>query len=561
MKHDLFYLSICCMALVGLTGCIDDKYDLSDVDTNSEFKVNNLVVPVNVGEVTLNAIIDIDEDDPDSKIKVVNGMYAVVADGEYESDAVSFDKITASAPSLNPEIAVLMPGVDGTASLPYLRKAFDYEAFNIDPAIHGVDHLSVRNLTFQVTFRSDNGDFKISDLKLRMPQNMDATSKQGSYDSDSGVLTVPTLSSSNGVAKVVLDVDGIAFDDKNSTFDYSRHYAKYSGHIDILSGTVSNTSGGSPDNLTVGYNLSMIDVADFSGDIQYDWKDFDMETINLSDIPDFLNQEGTDIRIVNPQLYLSFNNPLYSNGAWGEVGFRLQAYRDGEPAQVFSPDADSFYVGKNINSERSNLYFAPEKVTDLYPGYPASEYNAFSSLGDVLGGNGIPKKIAVDVTEARFPLQKVKDLKLGVNLGVVKGNYTFYAPLNLKNGSMLKYHDVIDGWGSEDLDALTISTLQVNATVSTDLPFEVSMTGYPVKKGANGPVHIGNVEITGAQIPANAKDYPITLTITGAINNLDGIDFTAYCVAEDAQNVITPDQRISLKNIRAKVSGNYKREL
>ncbi|MDE5657722.1 MAG: hypothetical protein K2I25_01540 [Muribaculaceae bacterium] len=40
------------LTTVALTGCVDDKYDLSDIDTTAGIKVNDLVVPVNIDAVT-----------------------------------------------------------------------------------------------------------------------------------------------------------------------------------------------------------------------------------------------------------------------------------------------------------------------------------------------------------------------------------------------------------------------------------------------------------------------------------------------------------------------------
>lgn len=40
-------------SLMLLSACVDDSYDLSDIDTSMEVKVNDLVIPVNLGTVTL----------------------------------------------------------------------------------------------------------------------------------------------------------------------------------------------------------------------------------------------------------------------------------------------------------------------------------------------------------------------------------------------------------------------------------------------------------------------------------------------------------------------------
>ncbi len=50
MKHFNFNLSLFCAAVAAmpLVGCIDDNYDLSDIDTTVRVQVNDLEVPVNL---------------------------------------------------------------------------------------------------------------------------------------------------------------------------------------------------------------------------------------------------------------------------------------------------------------------------------------------------------------------------------------------------------------------------------------------------------------------------------------------------------------------------------
>ncbi len=49
-------------AMLLLTGCMDDNYDLSNINTTTEVKVNGLTIPVNLNEVKLDALIDLGED-------------------------------------------------------------------------------------------------------------------------------------------------------------------------------------------------------------------------------------------------------------------------------------------------------------------------------------------------------------------------------------------------------------------------------------------------------------------------------------------------------------------
>lgn len=47
--------------LIALSACVDDGYDLSNIDTTSRFRVDELVIPMNLDVITLNSVIEIDE--------------------------------------------------------------------------------------------------------------------------------------------------------------------------------------------------------------------------------------------------------------------------------------------------------------------------------------------------------------------------------------------------------------------------------------------------------------------------------------------------------------------
>ena len=62
---------------LSLTACIDDAYDLSDIDSTVGVKVNDLVVPLKLDAITLQNLFDIEEN---SQIKEINGEYAILED-------------------------------------------------------------------------------------------------------------------------------------------------------------------------------------------------------------------------------------------------------------------------------------------------------------------------------------------------------------------------------------------------------------------------------------------------------------------------------------------------
>ena len=101
MIKPLYQSAVALAALSLLTGCIDDSYDLSDVDTTTRVNINDLVLPVNIDPVTLGDVISID---PDSKIQTVSiggkEFYALVQKGDFNSEPVAISGVAARQPSI-----------------------------------------------------------------------------------------------------------------------------------------------------------------------------------------------------------------------------------------------------------------------------------------------------------------------------------------------------------------------------------------------------------------------------------------------------------------------------
>ncbi len=118
---------------------------------------------------------------------------------------------------------------------------------------------------------------------------------------------------------------------------------------------------------------------------------------------------------------------------------------------------------------------------------------------------------------------------------------------------MIVYKDTESGWGDEELDKLTITELVVEADVTSTIPLKATFTAHPIDSDGNP---IPNVTIEGAEISANADNQHIQIRTTGSIKKLDGIQFEAV-VTPGSNETLSPDQTITLKNVRARVSGSY----
>ncbi|MDE6581811.1 MAG: hypothetical protein K2K47_04725 [Duncaniella sp.] len=76
-------------ASLGFVGCIDDKYDLSDIDTNVRLEVKDLTLPINLDKIELKSIIS-DPKDGDI-LQIVDGEYALLRDGDFKSSNLKVD--------------------------------------------------------------------------------------------------------------------------------------------------------------------------------------------------------------------------------------------------------------------------------------------------------------------------------------------------------------------------------------------------------------------------------------------------------------------------------------
>jgi hypothetical protein len=559
---------------------MDSDYNLSDIDTTTQIRVNDLTIPVNIDNITLDDIISPSDD---SRIKEYdyNGtkIYAVIEDGSFSSNNIEVPKFTAASPNIESTYATLTAESSGSNEVHFalipLESTFKYDFQNIDKAVHDISGLYTTNLTYKIKLDFSGiapyvSSSKVKNLYISIPKGLQCTVTAGSYNATEGKISVAELPLNNGCGEIDVTASYIDLKSNGVNFSYDTHSATMESAIIIDAGKIEATPKTSINAndfprqlpLTVSYELSDVNVTAFTGAIEYDLDGININPINLSDMPDFLSQEGTSIFIDNPQIYLQLNNPVNDEKLSCSAGITLTAIREYESDKSFSLDNGSFTVGYNHSSGLYNYVFSPKN-----PAYPLSDFadnithEPFTSLSDILAGDGVtskvPDKVNINISNPQIPLQSVTGFKLGRPIDKVEGKYQFFAPLSLKAGSLIVYSDVIDGWNDEDVDAITIETLKVKANVTTDLPLEATVKIFPIDKDGND---IKDVEIEGGFIPANASNYELNVTATGVITHLDGIRIEAR-VQSDEANTLTPNKTITLSNIRPTVSGTYTKKL
>ena len=582
MKKELKALLLTLPFACSFVSCINNDYDLSDIDTTVGLAVNDLVIPVNLDKITLGDVLDLEDD---SQIKEVNGIYAVVKDGTFSSDEIEIPSFSAPAPSIEPISSVLSidvesfakaslrtgnkvakyPITDANTSFMYhsddvseyiiAAYAFDLNSsLNVDIIVNGLDGIT--------------NSFEIENLSIQLPAGMKAVSDKGVYDEETGVLNLGNVTGQNNRFSFKVDFSRVDVEKsgallKDGKFDFSGEISVKTGDIAIYDDNFESgmTVADLPEEVEFKGNATMSDmsVATFDGVVCYNIDGIDVDPISMTDIPDILNQTGTNIILDNPQIYVSMNNPVADKGLSASVGFALTPIREGETSQALTLDDDSLVIGhdKPLN-ENYTFCMSPYEPDTYYTGFENAEFCEFSALGKILSGTKLPESINIDVVNPNVWAQEVYGFELGQKLDRVNGTYSFYAPLALTDNSVIAYKDTIDGWNDEDVDSIEISEAIINAVVTTDVPLALDIKAEPIDKYGNV---IENVEVEGASVGIKAQGQPIEISIKGKIRHLDGIILTARAQSGVSDESLAPGHNISLTDIKAKVSGIYRTEL
>ena len=244
------------VSMAMLTGCVDDKYDLSDIDTNVAVTVDNLTIPVNLDEIRLSSIISLNED---SRIKIINGEYVITEDGQFESNPIKIASFSAEAPTISPieeyldlTTANAAPGSRSSQNLIFnfggFYSDYNYQAGGIDAYIVDITSADV-DMTMKMKLRISSADIKsyrFKRLVLQFPQGLTATPSAGTYDAATGLLNITDLTPVNGVAEVSLAVKKLAFGNDNIRFDGEKHEFEFDGEVGIKDCDVEvvETTGG-----------------------------------------------------------------------------------------------------------------------------------------------------------------------------------------------------------------------------------------------------------------------------------------------------------------------------
>lgn len=554
---------LCASAVVlAATGC-DKNYDIDNIDKTVEIKVNDLVIPLNIDKITLENVIDTSDD-----IQIVDGAYAYVSDGTFDSDPERFDPFEAKANKLSP--SVLKLASNGMSLDYFVHEAalsdYEFKAENVTESVDDVTRV-YGQITLNVTLnladlKQKYSSLAISNAKLQLPPmcEIESFNYSGSYDSATGVVSLDPFT--------VSPLQNITFTAKASSVgvasgSFSDHTLTTEGQIGFIEGDFKLQSQGSytpdfqPISIDISYSVPAFTATAIDGWIHYDIDGFDIPRVELNNLPDVLNQEGTNLKLANPMLYLQLTNPLRQYGVYATTGMEIEPMRDNQASHVLTLDSPTFYIGRGepMQGEYYNYCLSPKPPVNGNAEFANAKHEPFSQLGNLLAGNGLPDAIEIKLVDPEVPSQEVAKFDLRGFDGIV-GKYKFIAPFQFVGGSTVIYSKTDKDWDSEDLEKLTVTSLEISMDVTTDVPLAISLSGYPLGKDGK---RIPDVDIKGANIPAMANNEKVTIYVdcpSDGFEGLNGIEFTAIATAIDGEP-LSPNMTIELSNVRPKVGGHY----
>lgn len=584
LKHHLLPSALLVAGFLTLTGCTNNDYDLNNVDATMGFGSESLVIPnSSTKEIQLKDVLDLKE----------GGCVVTDAAGNYLFQLAGGD-VEAAYPNISPIILDVTNVFDGDISLSNAastgakaRRAPGSSLHLASPKVmmfeyHGNDK-AVKSLNEAKINENENG----TEISIRLDFSNISTAVS---NIESATLTLPAYLSisqvngnSNGVpthngSKVTItDISTarpLELSLKTQKLDFTNNQNDH-GRLSINNGAIDltgyfsiamqcNVTGAMPDNPTI---KAKIGVADRTITMNSATGIFDpkinlnsLGEVDVTGLPDFLDDDDVVADLDNPQILLTVNNDM---DVAATVSATVISTKEGrELARVTLPEMS---VAKN---GLSKICICRQKTSELTQQYGEANVYAVSNLSTLI--NRIPDHIKiVDVNAHAKP--EVATIVFGKEYHV-KPSYKVNAPLAFGEKANIVYEDSFTGW-NDDIDKLDLAEetyIEVTANVENKVPAYLTVKAYPVDAQGNKIedkllIEIPD-EVAASTDGTTAVTTPITMKITPKVKNslkqLDGLVFRLEGSAKSANgnkvtgiNLNEREHTLKLNDIKVKIVG------
>lgn len=562
------------------TSCIDNSYDLNkDIDMTVNVGGEHLAIPVGYTEqITLDKIIELDEGDD---LQLVNGEYHLLKSDKIDETNTSVKMVTVNESS-NPinSINVLnnvdysQPG-DVTVEDIESEGSVNTEAHGIDEAVIEIGSLTANTpakltLSFEInkTNSISYSDVTIDKMTITFPDFIKFEEGQSGLNGQVLTISNETLSSSTYtidlyISKYVFGEkygDGNKVKEENGDRIIKIENQKITVKTDV---TVHQAQGTGSLSITPTAILAAMTVSEVNGTIKPDM-DVKPTEVELTNLPDFLQDEEVKLDITNPVFSFKANNPLneeiemdgimtgYKNGKVTKT-VKIGSGNGGVPIKL-KPSRNKQQTISIVRNEKTVVETGATKV--IVP-----------NLNDII--ETIPDRISVELK----PAVKTDDYYT-VNLGqdyVLNSEYNIDIPLSFGSGLKIVYEETIDDFDL-DLEDVDIKKAIISITADNTIPLKMEIKNENVSALDVNGNKITDINVTvegtiteskdGKSIATSQLNINLVSTKEGAISKLDGLFFKVTAIPGQATDVqLLSSQWMQLKDMKLKIPNGIKVDL
>ena len=538
------------------TSCIDNSYDLNkDID-----------------------IIELDEGDD---LQLVNGEYHLLKSDKIDETNTSVKMVTVNASS-NPinSIKVINDRTypqpeDVTVEDIESEGSVNTEAHGIDEAVIEIGSLTANTpakltLSFEINKTSSisYSDVTIDKMTITFPDFIKFEEGQSGLNGQVLTISNKTLSSSTYtidlyISKYVFGEkygDGNKVKEENGDRIIKIENQKITVKTDV---TVHQARGTGSLSITPTAILAAMTVSEVNGTIKPDM-DVKPTEVELTNLPDFLQDEEVKLDITNPVFSFKANNPLneeiemdgimtgYKNGKVTKT-VKIGSGNGGVPIKL-KPSGNKQQTISIVRNEKTVVETGATKV--IVP-----------NLNDII--ETIPDRISVELK----PAVKTDDYYT-VNLGqdyVLNSEYNIDIPLSFGSGLKIVYEETIDDFDL-DLEDVDIKKAIISITADNTIPLKMEIKNENVSALDVNGNKITDINVTvegtiteskdGKSIATSQLNINLVSTKEGAISKLDGLFFKVTAVPGQATDVqLLSSQWMQLKDMKLKIPNGIKVDL
>lgn len=551
------------------TSCVDSSFDF-DKDFDWSINTGYLAFPVGKTDtIFLDDIIEIDEGDdlqivPDADGNGVAGEYHLIKDGEIDraSANVRMATVDGSTTHIDPitaadESSVVSPS--GMITTQISQKGdVKADAADIDDALKELGSLKAAAptaLTLNIKLEGNLNFSTISgNLKVKFPSFLVFNDPAVNANNE---IQIPCSELQLNVPYVrTLQLTGYHFDGGLPVVNNEIHLNEQvviTGETNVQLPSGGQMGSGVKLQIVPTVLLADMSVDEATGIIQPEI-DATKTSVEISNLPDFLNDDETSLSVSNPVILFSAVNPL--NAPVDLTGKMLGKKEDGT---LISGSEVKFGAGSTdpiLLQPGSNLI----ALSRLGTGGPAGSQNiAVANINNLIAK--IPDVVEVEMQPA-VSYDKYYSIRLGHDYEV-SGNYNIDIPLSFEEGLNIVYTDSADDLNSDlkDLD-FEEAAVEFDAVNTIPLELEVKAENVTPLDINKQPLSDIKVEVEGG-IAASADGktstrqtllIKMTEQVKGAMSRLDAIRFRVTAVPGQAIGItLRSDQWMQLENIKVKV--------